>query len=142
MEIDELDKAAPLLKELSSDWPDAHVHSQGCIKLAELHISLGEPEQALPLLDRVLQQQNEADFVAMALHHRLQADLLLENLDRAMVTAMRLLTLYPEQQPLYRESLSHLLAATSQENLSAQTTRLKDSFLNLINEKMLNNSEA
>lgn len=142
MEMDELDKAAPLLKELHSDWPDAHVHSQGCMKLAELRISLGEPEQALPLLDRVLQEQNEADFVAKALHLRLQADLRLENLDRAMVTAMRLLTLYPEQQPLYREALSHLLAATSRETLAAQTAQLKDAFLSLIDEKLLTNSEA
>lgn len=142
MEIDHLEKAAPLLKELSSDWPDALVHSQGCMKLAELHIRLGEPEQALPLLDRVLQEQNEADFVAKALHHRLQADLLLKNLDRAIVTAMRLLTLYPEQHPLYRESLSHLLAATARENLSAQSAKLKDAFLSLINEKLPNPSEA
>ncbi len=127
------ESAIALLEEIGSEWPDSPLVAKSALQLADLHLQARRPGKAIALLDGLLARpQQEPAIVAQALERRLHGDLLLNQLDRALLTGLRLLTLYPTFNELCDSASQRLTKATTDQPLPPETAALWQAFEDLL----------
>lgn len=90
-------EARSLLQQVFRHWPDALEYAPAALLLSHWQIEEGLPDRALAVLDTLLQSASLAAIqTAEALLLRTRADFQVGNPDRAFLTGIRLLALYPD----------------------------------------------
>lgn len=128
-------EARSLLHEVFRHWPDAPEYLPASLLLARWQIEDALHERALSILDTLLDGASlDARQTAEALLLRTRADFLDGNPDRAFLTGLRLLTLYPDIHDISvpaRNLLREEIAAVPD---PGEQARLRETFAALLQE--------
>lgn len=119
--------ARPLLKLILIDWADSPLALQSTLQLADLHLEAGQPNEAQALLEPLLARRDlEPELIAQALEQRLQAELSLNNLENALLTGIRLLSIYPNFGDICRRSVDRIRSTIGPMGLDPEMASLRD----------------
>lgn len=124
--------AIPLLESICTDWPDHGLASDSALRLADLHLQANDPAKAHARLEGLLKDPRpDPLIVAQALERRIQADLMLDNLEKALLTGLRLLSIYPGYAEICSRTMDHITAATEGKSLDPEIAAIKEAIHNL-----------
>lgn len=121
-------KAERLLREILHTWPESTVALSAGLQLAEWRLEAGDAPDSLRLADFLGENPLlDADQTARLLAMRVRADIAMGNAGRALLSAVRLFTLYPDFRDIISgtEAVMKAHLATlpeSAEKTSMQTT--------------------